>query len=217
MAEILNSNIHVILVDDHEMWRQAFALLLKTILPNMVVSGEASEGEEFLNLLSSTKVDLAFLDIEMKKGMDGLEALKLARANYPDIKIIMCSQHSDDDLIDFAFKNGAKGYLIKDNAEDIAVVIQKALEDVDTHELAKAKAMEINNKCRQALAERYTLNSTEISVLRLLCRGVSNKLISDNLHISQRTVERHKTSIYVKTKTTSIADMISFGLRHGLS
>ncbi|MDR0364931.1 MAG: response regulator transcription factor [Bacteroidales bacterium] len=209
-----NSTINIILVDDHKLFRNGMKTLLESI-GNYKIIAEASNGEEFIELLDSMDPDIVLLDISMPI-MDGLEAAPLALEKNPDLKIIVLSMYGDEEYYHKMSAIGVKGFLLKDSEiDEVQLAIdtvyqegcyfsQKLLMSI----LTTMKNSSQNNIIAVELSER------EREVLGLICRGMSNNEIGDQLFISKRTVEKHRANLLEKTQCNNTASLVMWAIRN---
>lgn len=212
----MNEKIKIIIVDDHEIFRNGLKMVLgKLSYVNLI--GEAENGLEFLELLKKGKPDIVLLDIEMPV-MNGLEAAKSALEKYPDLKIITLTMFNDDEYIRSMMDLGVKGFLIKNINKD---TLDKAILTVVnggnyySEELFEffSKQMTNDKKSDKNVIE---LTRREKEILQLLCEGLSNKEIADVLFISERTVLGHKTNLMIKTSCKNSLSLMAYAIKHKL-
>ncbi|BFM10942.1 two-component system response regulator NarL [Simiduia litorea] len=189
----------ILLVDDHPLLRKGLVQLIE-LEDELALVGEASNGLDALRLAEETDPDLIVLDLNMQ-GMDGLETLRAMREAGITSRIVMLTVSDNDEDVVCAITYGADGYLLKDmDPEDIlAQLIEAAhgkmvISDKLTHVLAKAIRKGDNNKT-SLLAK---LTSREHEILKLIAKGLSNKLIARDLDISDGTVKVHVKHVLKK-------------------
>ena len=192
----------IILVDDHSLFRNGLRGLLAAH-PGYEVVGEAASGEEFLTMLPALAADVAFMDIAMP-GMAGDEATVQALGLQPDLKIITLSMYGEEVYYTRMMTAGAKGFLLKDS--DFSEVI----EAIDT---VSAGGSYI---CHELLDGGEELSSREQEILVMVCRGLSNQEIADELFISKRTVDKHRANILEKTGCKNTANLVVYAIKRGL-
>lgn len=210
--------IRIAIADDHTLLRNSLSLFVGKCAGMKVVL-EAANGPELLEGLPGKKADVVLLDIRMP-GMDGLKVLDHVRMNFPRIKVIMISQYDDAGLIRQAFSMGASAYLLKNTSTDelqaaILRVKERGIYHTSlTRNLVEAQPQNPIQPLQPGLLEPLT--PRELDVLKLICNGLNIKEISCRLNIGTRTVETHKQSIYRKTGTESLMELLRIAIRSGL-
>ena len=211
--------IKIIVVDDHQIVRDGIdALFMK--YDDIQIVAEASNGVEVLNLLEKIKPDIVIIDISMPK-MDGLEASEIIREKYPDVQIIIFSSHSENKNIARAIEIGVKGILPKNTMrEELADAVYQVHQGKDfmskyISPVALFEYIKESKDKNNAVSElKMKLTSREIELLQLIVGGQTNKEIADQLFISQRTVEKHKSNILSKLEMKSIVDLVKFAIKN---
>jgi DNA-binding NarL/FixJ family response regulator len=212
--------IKIIITDDHKMFRDGLKYVLEKI-PGTQVIAEASNGEEFLGLLEIHRPDIVLMDISMPI-MDGLQATKLAVEKQTDIKIIALSMFGDEDYYYKMIQAGAKGFLLKESGKD---ELERAIstvfsgENYFSQELLRKIIFNMGKSKYVAdgsLNNISKLSNRETEILKLTCQGFSNQEISEQLFISLKTVEGHKTNLLNKTKSKNTASLIVFAIKNKL-
>ena len=209
----------VIIVDDHEIFRIGLKLLLNKI-DNVEVVAEASNGQEFLELIPKVKADIIFMDISMPI-LDGIEATEKVLEKYPQLKIIALTTFAKTDYFDEMIYAGIEGFMLKNSGpEDFKNAIEKVMNGgnfFSEEMLAKLTRRVVNEKIAKTKKEKLPdLSKREYEVLELICRGFSNEKIGENLYISSRTVERHKTNIISKTGTRNTLNLVIYAFKNKL-
>jgi DNA-binding NarL/FixJ family response regulator len=210
--------IRIVLVDDHKMFREGLKFAISQ-MEGMEVIGEASDGKQFIETLSQLKPDVVLMDINMPK-MDGIESTTQALQLNPTIKIIALSMFSDTEYYQKMVSAGVKGFLVKETGiEELAKAIQTVHEGNTyfSQQLLQNIIMHISNPIVKSSKNKVVdLTRREEEVLELICKGYSNKEISDSLFISQKTVEGHKSNLMDKTNTKSAINLMLFAIKHQL-
>lgn len=207
--------IRVIVVDDHEIFRNGLKMVIDKI-DTARLAGEASNGQEFLELLKATPVDVVLMDVEMPF-MNGIEATRQALIEFPQIKIIALTMFNEDQYIQSMLDEGAKGFLIKNIKKD---ALKSALQTV--HDGGNYYSEELFRFFTQQVVkdEKNTptikLTKREKEILQLLAEGLSNKEIAEILFVSERTVIGHKTNLLAKTGCKSTVSLLSYAIKHKL-
>ncbi len=213
------SPIRIAIADDHEIFRDGFKLLLKD-QQVMELVGEAENGKELLEVVAKTQPDVVIVDIKMPV-MDGIEACKIIRRQFPDIKVIALSMFNEDNLIVDMLEAGAKGYLLKNTNKNELLMATKAVYEGSTYycnatsgKLAKMIAESKFNPYRNHPIKKFS--KREEDIIRLICEQYSNKEIATTLGISIRTVESHREKILEKTDARNSIGVAVYAIRHNL-
>jgi two-component system, NarL family, response regulator LiaR len=217
--EATTNKIRILLADDHAVLREGMRNLLERE-KDFDVIGEASNGEEAVEMAGRLKPDVVVMDIVMPK-LNGIEATKLIKQASPASAVLILTAHSDIRYILGLLEAGACGYLIKSaragevvgavravrSGESVldAVVTRKLLQRVASPGIGTGDGKTVSSQ----------LTPREIEVLRLASKGMSNKDIADSLFLSLRTVKAHLTNIFNKMGCGSRTDAIIKGLREG--
>ncbi len=210
-------SIKIILADDHKLFRDGlFSLLDKH--PGFEVLAQAADGREALELVRELLPNILVIDIAMP-GMNGIEATKRIKNEYPNIKIIALSMHSDRQYIEGMLKAGASGYLLKDCAfEELINAIRTVVEN---HIYLSPKISDIvvsdyiQSSSENVIFSSLTLRERE--VLQLLAEGVCTKDIASKLCVSVKTIETHRHNIMSKLNLYSVAQLTKYAIRSGMT
>jgi DNA-binding NarL/FixJ family response regulator len=206
----------IILVDDHQMFREGLKFVLKQI-PDFEIIGSASNGQEYLKLLEKDLPDIVLMDIGMPV-MDGIEATEKTSELYPSVNVIALSMFSDQEYYHKMVAAGVKGFLIKEAGID---ELEKAIKNVMqgsayfSQELLRNIIVNISNT-RVSSHDPSQLTKREEEVLQLICKGHGTKEISDLLFISQKTVEGHKTNLLSKTNSKNTINLMLYAFKNKL-
>ncbi|MEW6735110.1 MAG: response regulator transcription factor [Acidobacteriota bacterium] len=214
------NDIKVLIVDDHTLFRKGIRKLLESIEGTTIV-GEAADGRDAIKKVSVLKPDVVLMDISMRE-MNGLEATREIRNTYPDTSVILLTMHDNEEHLKQSLEYGAAGYLLKDaSAQELYLAIEAASRG-ETY-LSPAVSRKMINKFLQVnqqpeAQERplSALSRRELEILRLLAEGKSNKVIADELCISIKTVEKHRTNIMQKLEIHNIVDLVKYAIKHGI-
>jgi DNA-binding NarL/FixJ family response regulator len=208
--------MNILLVDDHTLFRNGLKMLLDT-LPEYVVTGEASNGKEFLNLIGKNHYDIVFLDIEMPE-ISGIDAARRAIETDPDLKIITLSMYGDEEYYDQMVDAGAKGFLLKNtNLQEVKTAIDTVMGGGNYFSQELMQNLLRNYKLPKERKESESeLSEREVEILLLISEGLSNQEIGDRLFISKRTVEKHRANILDKTNCKNTAGLIMYAIKNQL-
>jgi DNA-binding NarL/FixJ family response regulator len=202
----------IIIVDDHEIFRKGFAMIIGTF-SDIELVGEASNGQEFLDLIDNVRADLVFMDIKMPV-MNGIDASKIAMERYPELKIVALSMFGEEKYLQSMIEAGAIGFLLKNvKREELEVAIKLFQEGRNYYSeelLAFFTKKYISNKPDAEISKR------ELEILQHIAKGFTNQEISEKLFISLRTVEGHKTNLIQKTGSKNIVDLLIYALKNKL-
>jgi DNA-binding NarL/FixJ family response regulator len=209
----LGAAIRVLIVDDHALMRAGIARLLEQS-SDIVVVGEASDGEEAFTAVDELRPDLVLMDLSMPR-LDGSAATRRIHEAHPDVRILVLSSYVDrTDVLD-ALDAGAVGYLLKDSRpEELLLGIRTALGDGSP--LAPRAAREVLTAWR-GMHEPGELTTRELDVLVLLAEGLPNKVIAQRLGIAEKTVKSHVTHVFDALGVTDRTQAALWVERHGLS
>lgn len=211
--------IRILLADDHNVMRAGLKLLLERH-PGFIVVSEASDGDQAVENAMASKPDVTVLDIGMPK-LSGIEAAERINAHLPHTGIIILSMHSDEGYILRALKAGARGYLLKDSAENDLIEAIKALDGGKAFfspEISKVLAEDYVREIKvRGVEDSYDLlTPREKEILHSLLEGKSNKEIAGALALSLYTVETHRRNLQSKLNLHSFAELILYAVRKGI-
>lgn len=209
--------IRVMLVDDHELVRTGFRLILDD-MPDVVVVGEAESGENALKKIPELKPDLVLMDINMP-GIGGIEATRKIKRKYPEIQVIVITVHSDAPFPTKLHEAGALGYLTKgcpatEMMEAIKTVVsgKPFISSEVAKKLSLAKLTGIDSEL-----PFESLSKREMQVLMMIVKGSKNQDISDTLCVSPKTVSTYRHRLYEKLGIETDAELTMLAIRHGIA
>ena len=211
--------IRILLADDHNIMRRGLRLLLER-QPGFEVVGEAADGRQAVERAEATKPDVVVLDIAMPN-MSGIEAAQRISASLPQTAIVILSMHSDEGYVLRALKAGAKGYVLKDSAENDLIEAIKAVGEGKAFfspEISNILVEDYVREMRKRGAEDSyeLLTPREREILQMLAGGKSNKDIATVLNLSLYTVETHRRNLQDKLNLHSLAELILYAVRKGI-
>jgi two-component system, NarL family, invasion response regulator UvrY len=207
--------LKIVVADDHPIVREGLKLIIAKTA-DMMVAGEASDGQELLTRLRTTPADIVLLDITMP-GRSGLDVLKQIKTQYPKIRLLVLSHHPEDQYALRVLRAGAAGYLTKESAsEQLITAIRKVASGGKyvSLSLAEQLAAELDAPADKPL--HGTLSDREYEVMRMIAIGKSVSEIAEELALSVKTISTYRTRILAKMNMTRTADIIHYGIRHGL-
>lgn len=210
----MDEKIKLALVDDHEMFRSGVKMILSEEKDLEVVI-EATNGESYLKQLEVMRPDITLLDISMP-GLDGFETAKRAIKKHPGIQIIVLSMHSQVDYYYKMIDIGVKGFVIKNSGIDEllnAIHKVKAGKSYFAQDLLQ-NIVETMGKNKET--PKAGLTQKEINVLQLICNGLTNHEIADQLFLSIKTIEKYRSNLLHKTDTRNSAHLVKFAIENKL-
>ena len=208
--------IRVLLADDHALVRAGMRSLLNA-MADVAVVGEASSGEEALELAGRERPDIVLMDIAMK-GMSGLDAAARLRELHPEVRVVILSMHAGEEYVLKALRAGAVGYLLKDAATgELELALRSVMRGESWFSPAVSRQVVegyVQRVGGEAVADTLTARRRE--VLKLVAGGKSTKEIAYQLKLSVKTVETHRAQIMERLGIRDVAGLVRYALRTGL-
>ena len=202
--------IRVILVEDHALMRDAVKLVFDET-EDVELVGEVDSGNDLLPLMARVACDFVLLDVQVP-GLDGLGCLEALAKRYPQVKVAMLSAVEDPQVIESAFRRGARGYILKSvNPFDLPAAIRQIVDESVIHRSLAAQAGGARAAWPAGLSEK------EVAVLVELCHGHTNKQIAARLWLSEQTVKFHLRKIYRKLRINSRTEALRYAYEHDLA
>lgn len=206
----------IIIVDDHQLFRDGLKFVLSQI-DDIEVIGEAENGKKCLELLETKKPDLILMDISMPE-MNGIEATAKALEKYPDLKIVALSMFGDQEYYFKMIHAGVKGFVLKQSGKrELEEGIRRVLEGDNffSQELLRKIIVNIGNgKVEGKKASPVNLTKREKEVLQLICNGLANAEIAEQLNISPKTVDGHRTNLLSKTGARNSVSLVMYAIKN---
>lgn len=212
------ANIKVLLVDDHKIVRDGIKLMLKSQAGIDVVA-ETDDGQKVTELLEHTPVDVIVMDINMPE-MNGIQAAKMVKKAYPDIKILALTMSSDDTHIRQMVQAGASGYIMKSaGREELTEAIQDVMEGKHyfSDQATQSIMMDlVKNKGKSSAPDPVHITDRELEVLQMIVKEHTNQEIAEKLYISPRTVDAHRRNLLQKTGARNTAGLVKYAFQNNL-
>jgi DNA-binding NarL/FixJ family response regulator len=200
MTEALAPAVRVVLADDHPMVRYDITAVLADA-PEVLVVGEASDGEELLAVVEQHHPDVVVTDLDMP-GMTGAEATARLRTSHPDLAVLVLTLHEDDESLFAALRAGARGYLLKgaDRAELVRAILSVAAGEAVYGPAVASRIVQFFTGARDEYAAQVfpELTDRERDVLGLIASGRRNSEIATALGLSDKTVRNHVSNVLLK-------------------
>jgi two-component system, NarL family, response regulator len=199
--------IRVLVVDDHPFLREGIAAAISG-QKDMILVGEATNGQEALESFRLLRPDVTLMDIQMP-GMNGIEVMQAIRTEFPGARIVVLTAYRGDVQALRAFKAGAVGYLLKN-------MLRKEL--LDTIRIVHAGRRRIPDEIAKELGEHSledALTEREIEVLKMVASGTSNKVIAGELALAEPTVKSHLKNIFQKLGANDRTHAVTIAIRRG--
>jgi len=213
----MNHPIKLLIADDHEIVRQGLINIIEQN-PNYQVIAQCGDGAEVMNLLVTSKPDIAILDLAMPNKR-GLEILKEAKTALLPIKFIILTMYDDEVYFEEACKIGINGYLLKDNSANELMSCIKAVSNDKYYISPDISGYLIEHNRNVLLGQPDNLilkkiTPTENCILRLIAENKSNQEIADELHISIRTVQNHRYNLCQKLNLSGHNKLLQYAINH---
>ncbi|MDB2447311.1 response regulator transcription factor [bacterium] len=212
----MSETIKVVVVDDHEVVREGLVTMINT-QPNMEVVGDCGDADTALEIIADRKPDIVMSDISMP-GLSPFEMVKRSKEQNPQLRVLFLTAYSTDGNLERALRAGGSGFITK--VEPMGVILE-AISKVASGESFFSDEIQGRIVGNQGADEDLTvrrelLSPREVEVLCCVARGLTAKQIANTLHISAKTVERHKSNIMAKLGIHSQVDLARYAIREGL-
>lgn len=215
MGNAITGAITVVLADDHQILRAGLSRLLSAEFDIEVVA-EAGTGIEALEALRRYQVDVLVLDLSMPD-TPGMDMIKRIHSDFPAVKVLVLTMHTEDQYAVRAFRSGASGFLTKDSAAgQLVEAIRKLAKGGAYVPSALAERMAVGLKDLQDAPPHQQLSNREFEVYRHIVAGKRLTDIADELHLSIKTISTHKARIMEKLGVAGTASLVRYGLQHQL-
>ena len=212
--------INIAIVDDHGLMREALNVMLQQV-PDMSVAGCVASGEDLINQLDILQPDVILMDIIMN-GMTGIEATKWAKDRHPAVKVILLSAEVNKEFVTVGIQAGIDGYLTKDVEKERLIDAIRCVYGGTKYfnEAITALVFEYfytrnkNGGVKPQARELDSLTKREVEVLSLIANGRKGKEVADELFISIKTVETHKSHILQKLGLHNVAQLVKYAIKN---
>lgn len=210
----------ILIVDDHRIFREGLVFVISQI-KGFTVTGEASDGYMFLDMIDNLTVDIVLMDVSMPV-IDGIDATTQALQKFPDLKIIALTMFCDEEYYYKMVQAGVSGYILKESGKD---ELSRALNAVIAGEKYFSQKLLHNIVLRskyfqepthKIISKDINLSLRETEILNLICKGMSSAQISEELSLSPRTIEGYKSDMMKRTGVKDSLSLAIFALKNQL-
>jgi DNA-binding NarL/FixJ family response regulator len=206
--------MRVLIADDHGIVRSGLRMLLER-QPDIEVVAEASDGAEARDLAIRERPDLAILDVKMPM-LTGLQATRAIREQAPDVAVLILSMHDDERYLFEALRAGASGYVLKAQADQDLLDAVRAVERGEPFLTPAAQQALIKDVLGGGAGHGTELTPREEEVVKLVAEAHTNKEIAEILHLSEKTVENHRSNAMRKLGMRDRVELVRYAIRRGL-
>jgi DNA-binding NarL/FixJ family response regulator len=210
----MSSKIRVLLVDDHPVVRAGIRTLLSSH-PNIEVVGETSDGTQVIPLVGELSPDVLVLDVQLP-GLNGVEIARQIKSAQIPVQVLALSAHDDIQYIRNLLAHGASGYLTKEEAADTIVEAIQGIARGEQGWLSRRVATQVSAWTLNPNPVKHELTNRELDVLHEIVAGLSNQEIGRKLKISEKTVEKHVSSILAKLNVSSRVEAAVMAVQENL-
>jgi DNA-binding NarL/FixJ family response regulator len=206
--------LSILIADDHAVVRAGLRTLLES-RPRWQVCAEAADGRDAVDKATKHKPQIAILDIGMPL-LNGVEATRQIRKASPSTEILILTMHESDDLVQQVVEAGARGYILKDEADRVLLDAVHALSQHKPFFSTRVSEAAVTTDPDSAKSSRSRLTPREREILQLLAEGKSNKEVANLLNISVNTAEAHRANIMLKLDFHSLAELVLYAIRNNI-
>ena len=207
--------IRVLIADDHVVVRSGLKQLFE-LMGDIVVAGEATNGDEVLEVLRQTEFDLILLDLTMP-GLSGVNLITRIHALYEKVPVLVLSMHNELHIAKRVLQAGASGYVTKGSEQDtLMAAIRKVAAGGRYIDPCVAEQMMFEKPLAREALPHERLSERELHIMKLIAMGKSINDIADELFISNKTVSTHKARLMQKLNFLSNAELVRYAADNGL-
>lgn len=207
--------IRIFLIDDHRLLRLGIKKLISE-QEDMQVIAEFNQGKKVLQEIPKYNPNVIICDISLPD-IDGIELAKSIKERYPEVRVLMLSMHKDSEHVKRAVEVQVDGYLHKDIFDEEVIEGIKAVQEGDRYFSRAISQVMINDIFSEdSKGENNDISEREQQVLQLISDGFTNKEIADQLHISIKTVDKHRTHLLQKLNAKNTAEMVKQAFKQQL-
>lgn len=209
----------VVIAEDHTLFRQGLKALL-SLEPEFEVVGEAADGFQAIQCAKELKPDIILLDISMPR-VDGMAAIREIKSVCPEAKILILTVHKTEEHVLETLKSGASGYVLKDASHEEFLLAMKSVLEGKRYLSPDISARIVDGyldgrKTVDPTSPWESLTARERQVLKLIAEGYKSKEIGEFLHISEKTVAKHRSNMMAKLDLHSASELTAYAIKRGL-
>jgi len=207
----------IIVADDHSVVRTGLQLILIET-SDLTITGEASDGEELLDKLSTAAYDLVILDLSMP-GKNGMEVLKEIKKNWPHLPVVIFTMNRDDIYAIRMIRNGASAYVNKETKNPQIIEVLRTVasgKKYFTQQQAEMLANIVASPEKDNPALHELLSDREFQIFMMMASGLKKSEIAEKLIISKNTIGNHRSNILKKMNMTMVSELTKYAIQHGI-
>lgn len=199
--------IRIALADDHKMFAKGIASLLEDD-DDLRIEGIFSNGLALMEFLESHEVDVVLTDMNMPL-LDGAGVIEAVKRLNPDLKVIVLSMYDDEAIFNKCQKLGANAYILKNaDSDELIYTIKEVHEGSHIMNFQKVLSQNLDDGYTDYYKQKFKLSKRELQLVRMIKRGMTNREVAEELHLSIHTVEAHRKKIHAKLGVSSIAELV---------
>lgn len=211
--------LRLLVVDDHAVVRRGVRALLES-RPDWEVCGEAADGPEAIRNAAELKPDIVVLDISLP-GLNGLEATTRILKESPESEVLILTMHHSEELAQQVIKAGARGYVLKSDADQSLVAAVEKLSQHQTFFTSRVAEFVLDSGSGETTGHvvedpSRRMTSREREIVQLVAEARSTKEVASQLGISVKTVEAHRTNVMRKLRLRSVSELVRYAIRNGI-
>lgn len=209
-TESMAHNIQIALLDDHPVVRTGMKL---SLAPTCHVAIEAERGEEFLQKMKKARVDVAVLDL-MLPDMSGVDVVRCLRKEHPEVKILIFSADTREDVFEQLLEIGIDGFLSKNTPEDTLTEAVMTIVGGENYFSRPEQVLERDILVSMESSKNVSLTEREYDIMLAFCKGMSCNEIAQQMYISPKTVDNHKQHIFAKLGIHNVVQLVTYAVRN---
>jgi DNA-binding NarL/FixJ family response regulator len=204
----------ILIADDHQLFNEGIKTMLD--VDKFEVIGQVYKGNEIIPFILQNRPDIILMDMNMPN-MNGIEVSKIAKKDFPAIKIIIVTTYSEHRFVEEFQKIGVDGYLLKNSSKDeLLEAITEVLGGKPFFDPKLFLKTTLNLHAEDNFVKRFNLTARELEIIRFLKDGFTNQAIAEKLFLSVFTIDTHRKNINLKLNIKNPTELIKFAIEHGI-